>query len=102
MWRKRVRMVRRVAASIGAILVATGAGPGLAQQVASKTVWDGVYTTEQADRAIELYNARCAACHAANLRGVEGGGGPALVRSFPIAWNGKTVAELFDFMKMNM
>jgi S-disulfanyl-L-cysteine oxidoreductase SoxD len=40
-----------------------------------KTVWDGVYTAEQATRGKALLATACAACHAADL---SGGNGPAL------------------------
>jgi mono/diheme cytochrome c family protein len=38
-----------------------------AQQV---TVWDGVFTREQADRGEKLYADRCARCHGDTLQGV--------------------------------
>ena len=48
-------------------------GPATAQT--HKTVWDGVFTSEQATRGKALLATACAACHAADL---SGGNGPAL------------------------
>ena len=40
-----------------------GAVAALAQEEASRTTWDGVYTAEQAARGKESYKQACAACH---------------------------------------
>src|SRR5437762_2337919 len=36
---------------------------------ASRSVWDGVYTKDQAGRGQTAYREECAKCHAANLMG---------------------------------
>jgi len=67
----------------------------------SRTVWDGVYTTAQADRSAVRYADDCATCHAANMRG--GPGGPNLTGvEFLFAWNGRTAGELFEFVQTSM
>jgi mono/diheme cytochrome c family protein len=38
----------------------------------SKTVWDGVYTAEQAQRGQSAYTLYCISCHKADLDGIEG------------------------------
>ena len=38
----------------------------------ARSVADGVYTTEQAQRGAELYKAQCVACHGAKLEGLVG------------------------------
>ena len=64
----------------------------------SVTVWDGVYTKEQADRGESLYAERCAQCHGDGLQGVEAA--PALTGSvFYDTWNGETLASLLDRMR---
>ena len=45
----------------------------------SRSVWDGVYTDEQAKRGAPLYSQYCASCHGAELTGGEMA--PALVGS---------------------
>ena len=50
------------------------AGPEVAAQEAESgrvTVWDGVYTAEQAERGRAVYENICAACHGANLDGTS-------------------------------
>lgn len=64
-------------------------------QSASRTIWDGVYTSEQATRGQAVYAARCAACHGASLSGVDSA--PALSGApFLNNWNGTTAADLFS------
>jgi len=52
-----------------AALVTTGV---IAHAQAPRTVQDGVYTTAQAARGVELYGQQCASCHGATLQGVSG------------------------------
>jgi cytochrome c len=69
-----------------------------AQQV---TVWDGVFTREQADRGEKLYADRCARCHGDTLQGVESA--PALVGStFYNNWEGEMLDALFERMRTSM
>jgi mono/diheme cytochrome c family protein len=37
----------------------------------AQSVWDGIYTEEQANRGGALYAQRCARCHAPDLTGSE-------------------------------
>jgi len=67
----------------------------------SLTVWDGVYTTEQADRGKALYAQSCASCHAGDLRG--DGQAPSLVEEeFSFQWGDTSVAELFEQIRKLM
>lgn len=82
-----------------ALLAGLGTLPGLAQK--KKTVWDGVYSTEQATRGVATFKANCAACHGESMTG--GGGAPAAAGpEFVFNWKGKSVADVFDYMKTNM
>ena len=68
---------------------------------APKSVWDGAYTAEQAKRGGEAYMKHCAECHQADLSG--DGFAPALAGSdFMNAWNGLTVGDLFDRIRISM
>ena len=61
---------------------------------AERTVWDGVYTDEQAQRGRSAYIADCASCHADDLRGSSTA--PSLVEeSFAFQWDNTAVGELF-------
>ena len=65
------------------------------------TVWDGVYTREQADRGDKLYADRCARCHGEALQGIEAA--PALVgTTFYTNWDGETLDALFERMRTSM
>jgi mono/diheme cytochrome c family protein len=68
---------------------------------APKSVWDGAYTEEQAKRGAEAYMKNCSECHQAELAG--DGFAPALAGSdFMNAWNGLTVGDLFDRIRVSM
>lgn len=67
---------------------------------AARSVWDGVYTTNQADRGKGLFLEHCAECHGENL---EGGEGKSLVgETFWAVWGDSTVAELVTYVSTNM
>ena len=66
-----------------------------------KTVWDGVYTEEQAKRGQDAYAADCASCHQADLGG--DGFAPALSGpEFSSAWNDLSVGDLYDRIRQSM
>jgi mono/diheme cytochrome c family protein len=68
---------------------------------ASRSVWDGVYTQEQAERGHSLYNRHCASCHGDTLAG--GDVPPPLAGSdFLANWNGLTVGDLFERVRRSM
>lgn len=70
-------------------------------QEATHSVWDGVYTDEQAKRGEALYNRECASCHGDLLTGGESA--PPLVGGeFLANWNGLTVGDLFERIRKTM
>ena len=70
-----------------------------AQQPTS--VWDGIYTEDQAKRGAPLYAQRCSACHGGDLAGGEMA--PALADSvFKSNWNGVSVGDLFERIRVSM
>ena len=89
-------MDRRVFASVCLLL----AGLGLAAQ-SSRTVWDGIYSEEQAARGEKLYADRCGKCHGDTLGGQEAA--PALTgTTFYANWEGEVLEALFDRMRSTM
>lgn len=73
----------------------------MAAAAASHSVWDGVYSKEQAGRGQTAYNSKCARCHGDALLGGENS--PALVdRDFLEKWNGKTVGSLVELIRKTM
>ena len=64
----------------------------------TKSVWTGVYTTEQATRGTDLYQRVCGECHGDDLEGRERS--PALAgSSFAERWDGATLKKLFERMQ---
>jgi mono/diheme cytochrome c family protein len=82
------------------ILIA-GASIVIALAWAEPSVWDGVYSSEQAKRGQALYSKACASCHRADLEGH--GPTPSLAGSeFRDRWDGQTLDELFEKMQATM
>lgn len=79
---------------------------------ATKTsVWDGVYTAEQASHGQALYNDTCFACHGADLAGTDLAGldangnnviPPLTGTKFLNKWKGRTLDELFTKIQTTM
>ena len=88
------------AGAVVAVLAVCVAGPEVAaRQVQS--VWDGVYTVEQAQRGAPLYQQSCAECHGPDLAGGEMS--PGLVGGeFVWNWNGLSVGDLFERLRVSM
>lgn len=67
----------------------------------SRSVWDGVYTPEQAQRGAALYAAECASCHGSALNGGESAP-PLTGGEFFSNWNGLTLGDLFERIRVSM
>lgn len=66
----------------------------------ARTIWDGVFTNEQADRGRILFAANCAECHGGNL---EGGESTALRGDkFWTDWSQQSVGDLLSYVSRNM
>jgi mono/diheme cytochrome c family protein len=66
-----------------------------------KSVWDGVFTKEQADRGAVAFKAACSECHGNDLAG--DGFAPALTGSeFMGNWNDLSVGDLFERIRVSM
>jgi S-disulfanyl-L-cysteine oxidoreductase SoxD len=88
-----------VVKSAVACLLSAALAVAAAQQ--SRTVWDGVFTEDQAARGKSQYAESCASCHAADLRG--DGNAPSLIEeSFAFQWGDTTVGELFTRIRTLM
>src|SRR5215472_825825 len=81
------------------LVTVTIAALALAQT--TRSVWDGVYTEDQAKRGAAVYAKECASCHGADLNGGESA--PALVGgTFLSNWNTLTVGDLFERIRESM
>ena len=69
-----------------------------AQEAKARTVWDGVYTDAQAQRAMATYDSVCSRCHMLSGQGKGALTGDA----FWTAFTQKSVGDLLTFVKTNM
>lgn len=88
-----------------AVVIAAAVGMGAATyvvgQAPSRSVWDGVYTEEQARRGAALYEAECAECHGSG--GSGGSMAPDLTgAAFSANYDGQTVGALFERNRLTM
>lgn len=82
-------------------MAAAGSALAVAQAPAGRTVWDGVYTQDQASRGESAYAANCANCHGPTLEG------DARFRAlqgdvFQGRWDTRTVEALLKYVSTNM
>ncbi len=69
--------------------------------VQSRSVWDSVYTEEQAQRGAALSGPACARCHGDQLTGGEMAP-PLAGITFLANWNGATVGDLYERIRVSM
>lgn len=92
MSRVPIRRLWPAAALASVILYAQGPGT---------SIWDGVYTDAQATRGEAVYKAQCASCHGVTLEG-RGQIPPLAGDEFLTAWDGMTLADLFEKQQTSM
>jgi mono/diheme cytochrome c family protein len=88
------------AALAGAVAGAVAVAVALAVP-ADRSVWDGVYTQEQAKRGEPLYRRHCGSCHGEAMEGGEEAP-PLSGGAFLSNWNGLTLGDLFERMRKTM
>ncbi len=92
--------LNEVAALVVVVVGALVVLEGLSAQT-TRSLWDGVYTQEQAKRGATAYVERCARCHGADL--ASGDAVPPLAGpDFLSLWNTLTVGDLFDRVRTSM
>lgn len=88
-------------ALVGICVIGVTGSPARVEAQGTRSIWDGIYTSEQAARGGQLYEAWCASCHGGELEGGETA--PALVGGeFMWAWNGLSVGDLFERLRVSM
>jgi len=70
-------------------------------QEPTRSVWDGVYTEDQAKQGQGYYNSQCASCHGDQLNGGEMAP-PLAGGEFLSNWNQLTVGDLFERIQTGM
>ena len=87
--------------AMGALFVGTVSTVVIAAQGAKPTgptVWDGVFTDAQADRATGIFSQSCERCHTLTSEGTR----PLSGDKFWEGYTQKTVGDLLNFVKTNM
>jgi hypothetical protein len=70
------------------------------QSESRRSVTEGVYSTDQAARGLQLYKTQCAECHGNTM---EGASGPPLVGDrFLSKWGGQPLVDLVDKLQKTM
>ena len=94
---------------IGTLDVETAAAAleELEPRVAEQSIWDAVYTEEQAARGETPYSSACSICHGRRLDGASEDpdmrNSPPLARArFLDSWDGQTLAALFEYSMTTM
>ena len=82
-------------------MLVAGTLVAIARAQQSHSVWDGVYTQDQAKRGAAAYTEQCGRCHGSDLAG--GDSTPPLGGAdFLSTWNTKTLGDLFDRIRSSM
>ena len=78
--------------------------PATAQEPTTRrSVWDGVYTDEQAKRGETQYARNCESCHGSDLSGNQVDEIPGLVwDAFLTQWNERTLRDLYESVNRSM
>jgi len=95
--------MKKVTKVIIALLIIGVSQAALRAQQTDKTssVWDGVYTKDQAKRGESLYVQNCSSCHGPDLSGNDEAAalaGPVFLSS----WDGLTVGDLANRVRVSM
>ena len=72
-----------------------------AQEPSERSVWDGVFTQEQASIGQTSFTQNCATCHGDTLTGADSAP-PLAGGEFLSNWNGLTVGDLFERIRTTM
>jgi len=67
-----------------------------------RSVWDGVYTEEQAKRGEALYAERCVRCHGASYMGGTDGATALVGPTFNGNWNNVPLDQMLDRVRLTM
>ncbi len=70
-------------------------------RIAPRTVWDSVYSDEQAARGETLFKDKCSRCHGETLKGIDDAP-PLAGKEFLSGWEGKTLGTIFERINSSM
>jgi mono/diheme cytochrome c family protein len=95
------KTMKAVCVFVAIALVCLGVLNGKLHAQDVRSVWDAVYTVEQAERGRQQYNLACAACHGEQMNGGEMAP-PLAGGAFLSTWNGATLGDLFERIRTTM
>jgi cytochrome c5 len=107
-WRQAAFVIAAVGLGTGMAFSQSGGEAAPASTIAQdstsrRSVWDGVYSEEQARRGENQYARSCERCHGADLAGNQVDEVPALAwDTFVTEWNDRTVKDLLESVKRSM
>ena len=84
------------------ILILAALPMAMAAAQEARSVWDGVYTEEQAKRGENLYFERCIRCHGPSYMGGTDGAGPLVGPTFNGNWNNVPLDQMLDRVRLTM
>jgi mono/diheme cytochrome c family protein len=85
--------MKKTVMTVAAATMLVASGAALMAQAPTRSVWDGVFSADQAAAGKALFTDRCATCHGAELTGAEMA--PALSGgAFLGNWSGQSVGDL--------
>ncbi len=73
-----------------------------AQDAATRSTAEGVFSTEQAKSGERAYQANCAACHGSDLRKIDPEAPDLTDAPFRFGWQDKTLRERFEKIRTTM
>lgn len=87
--------------TMGLFTAAFSFGVARAEQTTAKSIWDGVFTEEQATRGAAAYKESCSECHGNDLMG-DGFAPPLAGADFQGNWNDLSVGDFFERIRVSM
>jgi hypothetical protein len=91
------KLGRALSIAIGAAMVLSG----VRAQDSTRSVWDGIYTRDQAERGLSDYNAHCLDCHGEDLEG-DAEAPPLRGGQFLTNWDGQRLGDLYMRIRRDM
>ena len=101
--RNRIRKARAAAGATAGLLAFGAVAVAISAQSAApaRSVWDAIYSQDQAKRGQAKYAQACSACHQADLSGNDQA--PSLAGGeFLDRWNDQSVGDLADRIRLTM
>jgi mono/diheme cytochrome c family protein len=93
--------IRQLTLVIATVVTLCAAYSTVHAQDVKRSVWDGVYTVEQANRGLSQYNDHCLDCHGEDLEG-DAETPPLRGGTFLTNWDGQRLGDLYLRIRRDM